>query len=68
MNANAVTAIRALADAIVDTVRETSPAPAGALYAAMAAHGFTKGQFDQFMAVLVEAGKLRRQGDLYFAV
>jgi hypothetical protein len=69
MNANAVTAIRALADAIVTTVREAGPlgAPAGVLFAAMSAHGFTKDQYDQFMAALVGAGKLRREGDLYIA-
>ena len=57
-----------LCDAVVSTVKETGPqgAPAGSLYAALMSGGATLQQFEQFMSVLVRAGRLRKSGDLYF--
>jgi hypothetical protein len=41
-------------------------APAGPIYAALMAQGCTLEQFEQLMGVLVETGRLRKQGHLYF--
>ena len=67
MTAAQVKALRAVADAITDTVREAGPfgAPGGVIYAALMAHGCTLHQFQQIMAGLVQAGRLTREGDLY---
>ena len=64
-----VDAIKAVCDAILDTVRLSSPlgAPAGPMYAAMMAQGFTLEQFETVMGALVKAGKLRKSGDLYYS-
>lgn len=64
-------ALKAVADAIVDVVRQTQGtfgAPGGHLYAALMVHGITLHQYEQIMAGLVTAGKLRKQGDCYFVV
>jgi hypothetical protein len=63
-------ALRALANAITEVVGEAGPlgAPAGVIYAALSAHGFSLAQFQQLMDALVSLGKVRRQGDLYHAV
>jgi hypothetical protein len=62
-----ITAIRMLADAIVEAVKEGGSlgAPAGVLYCALA-DKMTADNFNAFMAALVRAGKLTKQGDLYF--
>jgi hypothetical protein len=63
-------ALKALADAIIEVVRTAGPlgAPGGHLYAAMMAHGITLQQYEQIMSGLVQAGKLRKQGECYFVV
>jgi hypothetical protein len=65
-------AIRQIALAVIDTVKEMGDtgAPAGVLYAAMQAHGCSKNQFDSLMGALCRGGKLRYDADsfLYFAV
>jgi hypothetical protein len=63
----AILALRALADAIIDTVRLAGPmgAPAGPMYAACMGQ-LELHQFEQVMDALVLARKLRRRGDLYF--
>ncbi len=60
--------LKAIADAIIESVEVAGSlgAPAGTLYAAMMAHGFTLQQFEQFMAGLVGIGKLEKRGQLYF--
>lgn len=65
----AAAAIRAIADAIIEAVKVAGPmgAPGGTIYAALMAHGITLSQYEQFMAALVGAGKLRKEGLLYFA-
>lgn len=64
------TILAMVCDAVVEsvTVAGDAGAPAGHLYAAMMAHGVTLDQFTQIMSVLVDLGKLRKSGDLYFAV
>lgn len=63
----AVEALRLLADAIVETVAETPQgAPAGMLYAAMMGFGMSLDTFQTIMSMLVAAGRVRREGQLYF--
>jgi hypothetical protein len=61
-------AVLAIANAIVEAVREVEPdgAPATSLYLAMMEFGCSLAQFEQLMSALVEAGKLRQEGHLYF--
>jgi hypothetical protein len=67
--ADAVRLLCAVADALEQTVKEAGPdgAPAGPLYLACMEHGCTLGQFEGIMGALVDAGRLRKQGHLYFA-
>lgn len=62
-------AIRAIAAAIVDSVKEAGAlgAPSGIVYAALSAHGCTLDQYQQFIGALVRTGKLRQSGDLLYA-
>ena len=65
----ALVLLKHTADAVVDTVREAPQgAPAGPMYAAFVAHGMSLEMFDAITGALVEAGKIRRQGDLFFPV
>lgn len=68
MNAQQLQAIRAIADAITESVREAGDmgAPSGIVYAALMGH-MTLDQYYQFIAGLVRAGKLRQEGDLLYA-
>lgn len=61
-------ALRAICEAIIDAVAAagTHGAPAGVLYAALMAYGFTLEKFQNYMGALVSAGKLRQEGNLYF--
>ena len=62
--------ILAIANAIVEAVRDVAPdgAPASSLYLALMEHGCSFAQFEQIMDALVEAGKLRQECYLYYAV
>jgi hypothetical protein len=63
---DALLILRRIAEAITATVNETPRgAPAGALYVGLMQH-LTLDQFEAIMRVLVEAGRMRRQRDLYF--
>lgn len=64
-------ALRAIADAIIETVKAADPiigAPGGHLYAALMSVGCTLHQFEQIMSALVRVGKLTKRGECYFAV
>ena len=63
-----IKAIRAICDAVVYAVRAGGSlgAPGGVIYAALMGQGCTLSQFESLMSGLVRAGKLRRDGDLYF--
>jgi hypothetical protein len=63
-----IKALRAICDAVVDVVRAGGSlgAPGGVIYAALMGQGCTLSQFESLMSGLVRAGKLRRDGDLYF--
>ena len=69
MTTQQIKALKAVADAIVESVSAAGPlgAPAGHLYAALMAHGCTLEQFEGIMAGLVSAKMLRKQGQLYFS-
>jgi hypothetical protein len=63
---NAQLILRRIADAIIATVNENPHgAPAGPMYAAVMQY-MTLAQFESLMRSLVEAKRVRRQGDLYF--
>ncbi len=66
----AIAMLKALAVAILDTVREAGDqgAPASSLYLALATQGMSLLVFQQIMSGLVAAGKLRHSDNLYFAV
>jgi len=65
----ALVALRALADAIVETVNEfPNGAPAGPMYMAMSEAGMTLEQFEGIMSALVTTGKIRKSGHQYFPV
>jgi hypothetical protein len=55
-------AVLAIANAIIEAVREAGPegAPASSLYLALAERGCSFSQFEQLMSALVSAGKLRQ--------
>ena len=61
-------ALKAIADAVIDVVRQAGPlgCPGGTLYAALMTYGASLEQYEQFMSVLVLTGKLTKRGDLYF--
>jgi hypothetical protein len=63
----ALVALRAVADAFLEAVAIAGEdgAPGGVLYAA-AMGRLTQHQFEQIMAGLVRAGKLRKEGHVYF--
>ena len=63
-----ITALRAIAKAITETVALAGPlgAPGGHLYAALMSAGCTLNQFEQIMSGLVNAGVLTKRGECYF--
>ena len=63
-----ITALRAIAKAITETVALAGPlgAPGGPLYAALMSAGCTLNQFEQIMSGLVNAGVLTKRGECYF--
>lgn len=61
--------IKILADIVIEAV-QASPqgVPGGHLYAALMSVGLTLEQFERLMGLLVEAGKVAKRGQLYYAV
>ena len=58
MTPQQIQAVRAIARAIVEAVREVGTAPAGPMYAALMGQGCTLNQFQQIMGQLTRAGFL----------
>ena len=64
MNTKTVRAAAAVVEVIQDAVREAGRLSRGLLYLALMEHGCTLAQFEQVEAVLLDGGRVRRQGDL----
>lgn len=66
---NQLAAIRAIADAIVESVREAGElgAPSGIVYAALMSYGCTLDQYQAFIRALIRSGKIRQERDLLYA-
>ena len=60
-----VTAIRAVYETVKGMGQDGCPA--GPLYAGLMAHGCTMTQFESLMSALVETGKVRKDGHVYYA-
>ena len=62
-----ITALRAIADEIVEAVKAAGPmgAPGGVIYAGLMASGCTLAQYGSIMSAMVASGILTRHGDLY---
>jgi len=67
MTTEQIEALKALADAIIESVRAAGPlgAPGGHLYAALMTYGIDLNQFNQIMSGLCRVGVLRKQGECY---
>jgi hypothetical protein len=63
-------ALAFICDAIVDavSVAGSEGVPAGVVYAALSTEAFTLQRFERIISALVEAGRLRRSGDLLVAI
>jgi hypothetical protein len=63
-------ALAALLNALVDAVAigGADGMPGGTLYASLMTQGCTLQNFETLMSVLVDAGRLRKEGHLYFVV
>ena len=62
-------ALRQVMDAVVESVAlgGTLGTPSGILYASLMGMGCSLRQFEAMMAALVQIGKVRKEGHLYFA-
>lgn len=62
---------RMILDALLDAVRAAGDhgASGGVMYAALMAHApsCTAAQFEELMSILVDAGRVTKRGQLYFA-
>jgi hypothetical protein len=69
LNPNQARALALVVEAVVEAVKAAGPngAPGGTLYAALMSQGCTLSQFESLMGALVRLGKVRREGELYFA-
>jgi hypothetical protein len=69
MKPDTLKALRALCDAIVETIEEfPNGAPAGPMYMAFAEHNMSLEVFEAIMSALVSAGKIRKSGHQYFPI
>ena len=66
----AVQAVRQIATIIEETAREAGPlgAPSGLVYAALMGVGITLDTYQAILDAMVQAGRVRLQGDLIKAV
>lgn len=69
MTPEQVKALRAVAELFIDTVKEAGEhgAPSGVMYAAVCSK-LSLNQYEQIMAGLVCAGRLRKEGHVYHFV
>jgi len=68
MTTEQIRTLKLIIDAILEAVKEagSNGAPGGVLYAALMAKGCSLNQFQSLMRGIVNGGKLRQEGDLYF--
>ena len=66
---DAIALLRLVVNAITETIDDAGPqgAPAGAVYAALMAHGMSYDGFQQLTAAMCEMGRISRRGDLFFS-
>lgn len=65
-----IEAFTAIGEAVLETIKEAGKngAPAGPLYAALMQAGFGLSNFEHLMKMLVEAGRIRKVGNVYYYV
>lgn len=65
-----VSALAQLLNALVDAVAVggADGVPGGTLYAALMRHGCTLERFEALMGILVDAGRVRKEGHVYVVV
>ena len=63
-------AVLQVANAVIEAVKAAGDqgAPGGVIYAALMAQGCSLEQYEVLMGTLVSVGKLRKSGQLYYAV
>ncbi len=68
--AQKISALKQVCDAVIDAVKTAGElgAPSGSVYAALMAFGCKIEQYEMLIDILIKAGKLRKQGNLLFAV
>jgi hypothetical protein len=65
---DALVTVRRIAQAVTETIADTPEgAPGGVLYAVVMKY-MSLEQFETMMSVLVEAKRVRKQGELYFPI
>lgn len=70
LTAQQAQALKLIVESIIEAVAAAGSlgAPGGVIYAALMQYGCSLNQYESIMSALVRAGKLRKQGDLYFTV
>ena len=70
MNPEILKQLKEVMFATLDAIKAAGPtgAPAGVLYAGLMSYGCNITQFESLMSALERTGKIRREGDLIFAI
>jgi hypothetical protein len=70
MTAQQKQAILQICDAVVEGIKVAGPIgiPSGHVYASLMHFGCNLSQYESLIGILVKAGKIRKQGDLLFAI
>ena len=70
MNPEILKQLKEIMLATLDAIKAAGPngAPAGILYAGLMSYGCNLTQFESLMSALERTGKIRREGDLVFAI
>lgn len=65
----ALEALVAVADLVVTAIRECGKLgmPSGILYASLNSHGISLARYEQLMSLIVQAGRVRKSGHVYYA-
>lgn len=70
MNPEILKQLKEIMFSTLDAIKAAGPtgAPAGVLYAGLMSYGCNITQFESLMSALERTGKIRREGDLVFAI